>query len=56
MMKHLFLYPWIFAALVLGILFCLGTAIHLLMQFPAEAFIAPANSQLVKEVMHAAIL
>ena len=53
MMKHLFWYPWLFAALVVAILACLGTAVYLLMQFPSEI---PANAHLVREGLYAAIL
>ena len=38
MMKHLFLYPWIMAALVLGICICLGMIARTLL-FPPEAAI-----------------
>lgn len=54
MQKHLFLYAWIFAALVLGILVCLGLiAWMLLTRQPQAAF---HGAQLVREVLsHASI-
>ena len=55
MFKHLHLYVWIFAALILGILACLGyIAWMLITHAPQPAFFREA--QLVKEVFfHAAI-
>lgn len=55
MQKHLFLYAWIFGALVLGILVCIGAiAWMLLTHAPQPAFYPEA--QLVQEVLsHAAI-
>lgn len=55
MQKHLFLYAWIFAVLILGILICLGCiAWMLLARAPQPVFFHEA--QLVKEVLsHAAI-
>ena len=50
MQKHLFVYAWIFAALVLGILVCLGyIAWMLLTRQPHPAFFYKA--QFVKEVL-----
>lgn len=55
MQKHLFLYAWIFGALILGILICLGLiAWMLFFRAPLPAFYHEA--QLVKEVLfHAAV-
>jgi len=55
MQKHLFLYAWIFGALILGILACLGwIAWMLLTRAPQPVFYYQA--QFVKEVLsHAAI-
>ena len=55
MQKHLFLYAWIFGALILGILVCLGyIAWMLLLRQPQPAFFYKA--QFVKEVLsHAAV-
>lgn len=55
MQKHLFIYAWIFGALVLGILICLGyIAWMLIFHQPQPTFYHEA--QLVKEVLtHAAI-
>lgn len=55
MQKHLFLYTWIFGALILGILICLGLiAWMLFFREPFPAFYHEA--QLVKEVLfHAAV-
>lgn len=55
MQKHLFLYAWIFGALILGILGCIGyIAWMLLTHAPQPAFFREA--QLVKEVFfHAAV-
>ena len=55
MLKHLFWYPWLIGALVLGILFCLGMIIYLLAQpVPQPAFFPGA--QLVREAMRYAAL
>ena len=55
MQKHLFLYAWIFGALTLGILVCLGLiAWMLFFREPLPAF--HHGAQLVKEVFfHAAV-
>lgn len=55
MQKHLFLYAWIFGALILGILVCLGLiAWMLFFREPLPAF--HHGAQLVKEVFfHAAV-
>jgi len=55
MQKHLFLYAWIFAVLVLGILACLGyIAWMLLFRQPQPTFFHEA--QLVREVFaHASV-
>lgn len=54
MMKHLFWYPWVLAALVAGILFCLGLIAYMLLQ-PAEAALHP-GAQLVMEDLGRALL
>ena len=55
MQKHLFLYAWIFGALILGILACLGYIAWMLLSRQLQpAFFCEA--QFVKEVLaHAAV-
>lgn len=53
MMKHLFWYPWIMAALLLGIVVCAGLIVHMLFFQAPQAAYHP-GAQLVKEaVLHA---
>lgn len=52
MQKHLFWYPWVLAALALGILVCIGLIVRMLF-FQPQAVFHP-GVQLVKEaVFHA---
>ena len=37
MMKHLFIYPWIMAFLLLGVGICIGLIAHMLMTWPQTA-------------------
>ena len=54
MMKHLFWYPWIMAALAAGILDCAGLIPHMLFfQAPPEAY--HPGAQLVQEVFFHAL-
>ena len=50
MMKHLFWYPWIMAALVAGILACLALIAHMLLSGPPQPAYYP-DAQLVLEGM-----
>lgn len=54
MMKHLFWYPWVMAALVIGILICLGLIARMLFAQAPQAAYVP-NAQLVMEGFHHAL-
>ena len=54
MMKHLFWYPWIMAALVTGILVCMALIAYMLFFQPEPEFISP-GAHFVMEGLHHAL-
>lgn len=54
MQKHLFIYAWIFAALVLGILACLAAIAWMLLTPPAAARLGAGAQYVWEVVLHAA--
>ena len=52
MMKHLFWYPWVLAALVTGILFCLGWIAYMLLHQP-QAALHPGAQLVLEDLSHA---
>ena len=54
MMKHLFWYPWVMAALALGILICLALMIRMLLPQPDAAALYTGAQFVWGGMMHAA--
>ena len=51
MQKHLLRYPWIFAALITGILICIALILRMLILYHASPKALPSDVKFVKEAI-----